>query len=118
MSAFATVHATTRLAERYGLVASEADWADVVLQITERRALLLDGGIRRPHGTDERWMVRIQGMPVFLIWNPRAALIPTVLAGAQGAASLRPGRRLHYHDGARRADQARRAEMLAEAQDG
>lgn len=77
----ATVHATERALERYGIVASEGDWQQAMLDITNTllgltaRAIML----RRFDDGAETWVVRLAGCPVIAVYQPRLALFRTVL---------------------------------------
>lgn len=76
-----TDHAADRVKERYGLEPTDAEWSCAVLDIIDvttghgSAALLL----RRFNDGSELWIARLAGRCMKLIYQPRAALIVTVL---------------------------------------
>lgn len=120
-------HAEQRALDHFGLRPSPSDWLDVVAQITDRppRALLM-WSHQRSNGLKERWLVRLCGQQVTIIWAPDSnPLIVTVLAREYAHASpqveqmLKRPMRTQDHDApnrpARRGNARLRAEMMAEA---
>lgn len=75
-----THHAAERAWERYGIVPTEAEWARAVADII---SVVAGGGgpaiLLRRDSDGERWLVRVAGEPVVAIYQPRAALIVTLL---------------------------------------
>lgn len=78
MSTFASDHAIERAASRYGLRPTEADWGQVILDITDGRTLLLR---RRwsPDGGREIHRVHLCGVEVVVLYVPDIARVITVL---------------------------------------
>lgn len=75
-----TTHAVERAAERYGLEPTEADWSQAVLDIIDtvagdRRAAIL---LRVFANGFERWLLKLCGADVVVVYNPVQALIVTV----------------------------------------
>lgn len=78
----ATPHAQSRARERYGVAPEPQDWADAVLSITSAcmglpAPALLVGRCRKGH---ERWVVRVAGVAMLLVYAPQAARVVTVLS--------------------------------------
>lgn len=73
-------HAAQRQEERWGSIWSRSTWLDVVLQIIDRRAVLVRAEPpppKEPH--TEIWLVTTPDGPVRVIWKPERALIATIL---------------------------------------
>ncbi len=76
-----TQHAIDRQHEHWGSQWSRAAWAEIVLSIVERRAVLRR--VKRENGKEvEFWWVASPDGPATVIWFPRAALVLTVLGPA------------------------------------
>lgn len=71
-----SAHAVLRCQERHGFTPTAAQGDAAVLDIIERRAVLL--GVRP--GGKEDWLVRLGPFQVRVVYAPEAALIVTVLA--------------------------------------
>ena len=81
-------HAAMRAAERYGIIVTGGTIADVIVDITDtilglRHAAILAS---RQHDGRERWIVRLNGVAVPVIYCPLTAAIVTVLESATRAA--------------------------------
>lgn len=73
-------HAQERMAQYYG-AASRAEWHDLLLQILDRRAVLVS--TRLPRHADETWneiwACQVRGDTVRVVWSPLSAIVVTVL---------------------------------------
>lgn len=98
-----SLHARQRMMERHGFDPSREDWERVVLEIIDRRALLMG----RHHKTGrERFRVLLGGMQVEVWWSPDCAQIVTVMPrDAVIALPIKKGRsmsRTHAYERERR----------------
>lgn len=78
-------HAMRRLDERYGVTLSPGEWREIVLQVIDRRGLLVSADVAwRPDRADgkpgsETWMVACQQTgPLLVVWAPEIATITTI----------------------------------------
>lgn len=70
-------HARDRMLERHGRDLTRAEWLHVVMQILDRKALLVSA----PGGSaGELYDVELVGVTLRVAWNPQRAVIATVLA--------------------------------------
>ena len=102
-----STHARQRMFERMGRDLTRQEWADAVLDIVDRRAIL----VRVSTDRNELYAVAIGGVVAQMWWLPDEALIVTVLAhdmssagkiGEMAArAKIRHARTspAHYHNG-------------------
>jgi len=78
-----TTHAHSRMMERHGRDLTPAEWLKVVLDIIDRRAVLVSVKVRED-SVMECWAVRIGALTFRMIWAPLMARIVTVLPDEQG----------------------------------
>ncbi len=110
---FASPHACQRAAERFGAIPSAADWAELVIAVTDTlagiqaRAVMLR---RDPNGR-EIWRVPLAGADISVVWAPDSdAPIVTVMVGRQMS---KPGHwsKQHIHGRGRRGDRRQMTEL-------
>lgn len=70
-----TTHAQERAAQRLGRALSRREWLAIILDIVERRALLLGDG----RNGQVIYLVEVGSVPMRVVWSPERALALTVL---------------------------------------
>lgn len=87
-----TGHAAQRAAERLGLTPTPEQWEQCFLDITDAVAGVAHRAVlqRRYHDGVERWIVRLCGEAVTVVYDPSNATIVTVLVLKR---DYQPGRR-------------------------